>query len=393
MSIMHDEAWIGKRLCDLRKQHLDRNLHVYPEAGGKIRIRDRTYLNFSSNDYLNLARHPHVVARAAEALSGSGCGATASRLVTGTLTWHDELEQSLARHKGYPCALLFGSGFLANCGTIPALAGRSDCVFADKLVHASIVDAVILSRSKLHRFHHNDAEHLEQLLKKSGTAGCKLVVTESVFSMDGDLAPLQDIADVAQRHGAMVMVDEAHATGVFGCKGGGLVREWALESLINIDLGTLSKALGGYGGFVACSESVRDFLINRARSFIYSTALPPSVVGAAIGALQVIDGSCDLGAQLLANSAEFRDRLQKAGLNTGNSASQIIPVMVGGNSEALSISKKLREQGVIGVAIRPPTVPQGSARVRLSVTLAHTKEDLEHAAEVIIAASKSEGLL
>ncbi|MCK4727958.1 MAG: aminotransferase class I/II-fold pyridoxal phosphate-dependent enzyme, partial [Desulfobacterales bacterium] len=236
-------------------------------------------------------------------------------------------------------------------------------------------------------------EHLEQLLKKSGTAGCKLVVTESVFSMDGDLAPLQDIADVAQRHGAMVMVDEAHATGVFGCKGGGLVREWALESLINIDLGTLSKALGGYGGFVACSESVRDFLINRARSFIYSTALPPSVVGAAIGALQVIEGSCDLGAQLLANSADFRDRLQEAGLNTGNSASQIIPVMVGGNSEALAISKKLREQGVIGVAIRPPTVPQGSARIRLSVTLAHTKEDLEHAAEIIIAASKSEGLL
>ncbi|NVM22639.1 MAG: 8-amino-7-oxononanoate synthase [Desulfobacterales bacterium] len=390
---MHDEAWISKQLCDLKEQHLDRSLVVYHEAGGKIRIGDRTYLNFSSNDYLNLARNPDVVAKAAGALSSSGCGATASRLVTGTLTWHNELEQRLARHKGYQCALLFGSGFLANCGTIPALVGRGDQVFADKLVHASIVDAVILSRTKLYRFRHNDAEHLEQLLKKSGASGRKLVVTESVFSMDGDLAPLKDIAGAAQAHGAMVMVDEAHATGVFGPKGSGLVRELALESLVNIDLGTLSKALGGYGGFIACSGPVRDFLVNRARPFIYSTAPPPPVVGAALGALQVIEDVGGLGAQLLTNAAAFRNRLQGAGLNTGNSASQIIPVMVGGNSETLAISKKLREQGVIGVAIRPPTVPQGSARIRLSVTLAHSREDLEHAADIIIAAAKSEGVL
>lgn len=389
---MHSEGWINEQLCDLSKRHLDRHLEVYPEVGGKIRIGGRTYLNFSSNDYLNLARHPDVVARAGEALRAAGCSATASRLVTGTLTWHDELEQRLARHKGYPCALLFGSGFLANVGTIPALVGRNDHVFADKLVHASIVDAIMLSRAKLYRFRHNDVEHLEQLLKRIGTSGRKLIVTESVFSMDGDLAPLQDIAHMAQRHGAMVMVDEAHATGIFGPKGSGLVRGWGLESSINIAMGTLSKAFGGYGGFVACSKSVRAFLINYARSFIYSTAPPPSVVGAALGALRAIEGICDLGGQLLTNAAAFRNQLKDAGLNTGNSASQIIPIMVGENSKALAISHKLREQGIIGVAIRPPTVPQGTARIRFSVTLAHSLEDLEHAADIIVAAAKSEGL-
>jgi 8-amino-7-oxononanoate synthase len=390
---MHHEAWISERLYDLRKSHLDRHLQVYPEAGGKIRIGDRTYLNFSSNDYLNLARHPDVVAKAAEALRAVGCGATASRLVTGTLAWHDELEQGLARYKGYPCTLLFGSGFLANVGTIPALMGKNDHIFADKLVHASILDAVTLSRAKLHRFRHNDVEHLEQLLKKNARPGRKLVVTESVFSMDGDIAPLHDIAHMAQRHGAMVMVDEAHATGVFGPKGSGLVREWGLEPFVNIALGTLSKAFGGYGGFVTCSKSVRAFLINHARSFIYSTALPPPVVGAALGALQVIEGSRDIGARLVNNAAAFRNHLEEGGLNTGNSASQIIPIMVGENSKTLAISSRLREQGVISVAIRPPTVPQGSARIRLSVTLAHTEEDLERAAEIIIGVAKSEGLL
>jgi 8-amino-7-oxononanoate synthase len=390
---MHHEAWISERLYDLSKSHLDRHLQVYPEAGGKIRIGDRTYLNFSSNDYLNLARHPDVVAKAAEALRAVGCGATASRLVTGTLAWHDELEQELARYKGYPCTLLFGSGFLANVGTIPALMGKNDHIFADKLVHASILDAVTLSRAKLHRFRHNDVEHLEQLLKKNATSGRKLVVTESVFSMDGDIAPLHDIAHMAQRHGAMVMVDEAHATGVFGPKGSGLVREWGLEPLVNIALGTLSKAFGGYGGFVTCSKSVRAFLINHARSFIYSTALPPPVVAAALGALQVIEGSSDIGARLVNNAAAFRNHLEEGGLNTGNSASQIIPIMVGENSKTLAISSRLREQGVISVAIRPPTVPQGSARIRLSVTLAHTEEDLERAAEIIIGVAKSEGLL
>ena len=390
---MHHESWISERLSDLSKSHLDRRVQVYPEAGGKIRMGDRAYLNFSSNDYLDLSRHPDVVAKAAEALRVAGCGATASRLLTGTLAWHDELEQKLARYKGYPCALLFGSGFLANVGTIPALMGKNDQIFADKLVHASILDAVMLSRAKLYRFRHNDVEHLEQLLKKNTTSGRKLIVTESVFSMDGDIAPLQDIANVAQRHGAMVMIDEAHATGVFGPKGSGLVKEWGLEPLINISLGTLSKAFGGYGGFVACSKQVRAFLINHARSFIYSTALAPPVVAAALGALQVIEGSGELGAQLLTNAAAFRNLLEEGGLNTGNSASQIIPIMVGENSKTLAISSKLREQGIIGVAIRPPTVPQGTARIRLSVTLAHTREDLEHVAQVIISTAQGEGLL
>lgn len=390
---MNREAWIGEVLADLRAQHLERRTRTWPESGGKIRMQDRTLLNFSSNDYLDLAHHPLVIEFAEKMLRRFGAGSAASRLVTGTLPAHEELEERLAAFKGYPAALVFGSGWLANAAIVPALAGRGDTVFADKLSHASLLDAAILSRARLVRFLHNDAAHLDELLGKQGGAGRCLVVTESVFSMDGDLAPLPAIAEAAARHGAMLMVDEAHATGVFGPKGSGLIRHHQLEGSVNASMGTLSKAFGGYGGFVACSPSLRELLVNRSRAFIYTTAPAPAAVGAALGALDVVERNPDLGPELLRRAARFRERLNAAGLNTLKSASQIVPVMVGNNAKALSFSQRLHEAGILALAIRPPTVPQGTARLRLSVTLAHTDEDLERAAGSIAAAAKAEGLV
>ncbi len=387
---MRSEAWIHEEIAQLRKKDLDRRLSVLSEAGGKINIQGRTFLNFSSNDYLGLARHPGAISVSRRCLESYGCGATASRLMTGALDLHDQLERAIAALKGYPHALVFGSGFLANAGVITSLAGRSDCVFADKLAHASIIDGIVLSRANHKRFHHNDPEHLRALLKQCPPGGRKLVVTESVFSMDGDIAPLAEITSAAVEFGAMVMVDEAHATGVFGPGGGGLIREYGLEDKINVSMGTLSKALGGYGGFIACSSALRELLVNRARSFIYTTGLPPAAVGSALGALAEIQRAGNPGAELLRRAATFRKRLQEAGLNTLNSESQIIPVLIGENAGTLAVAQRLKSRGILAVAIRPPTVPEGTARLRLSVTMDHTDSDLERAAGEIIAAATSE---
>ncbi len=381
---MHDD-WIHPLLEEARRQGLERSALPFPEAGGVVRIDGREVLNFSSNDYLDLARHPHVVDRAREALGQYGVGATASRLVTGTLPIHEELEARLAASKGYDAALVFGSGYMANAGTIPVLAGRDDTVFADKLVHASMIDACRLSGARLVRFAHNDPEALRQRLEQhQGSGGRKLVITESVFSMDGDLAPLPEMARLSAEHGAMLMVDEAHATGTFGPHGAGLVREHGLEGLVMVSMGTLSKAMAGYGGFVACSSTLRKLLVQSARAFIYTTAPPPAVVGAALGALDVLEASPNLGNILQANADHFRNLLNKAGIDTLQSRSQIVPVVIGDNNQAVAASRKLREQGIIAAAIRPPTVPPGTARLRLSITLAHLVDDLERAAAAII---------
>jgi glycine C-acetyltransferase/8-amino-7-oxononanoate synthase len=326
---------------------------------------------------------------AREALDQYGIGATASRLVTGTLPVHEELEARLAKEKGYETALVFGSGHMANAGTIPVLTGKGDLIFADKLVHASMIDACRLSGAKLIRFAHNDLQALEQRLEQfPATNNRRLVITESVFSMDGDIAPLAGIAALAEKHDAMLMVDEAHSTGTFGPNGAGLVRELGLEGSVTVSMGTMSKAMAGYGGFVACSAKLRNLLIQSARAFIYTTAPPPAVIGAALGIMDVLEASPRLGAILQANADYFRSLLHAAGLDTLKSQSQIIPIVIGDNERAVAISRKLREQGIIAAAIRPPTVPVGTARLRLSVTLAHHVDDLEYAAKTIIEAVK-----
>lgn len=379
---MNNEDWIQEHLAELTGKSLDRHLQVRANPDGLV--------NMCSNDYLGLSNHAAVIAGAERLLEKYGAGATASRLVTGSLPCHEELESRLAEYKGYPSSLVFGSGYLANIGSISAIVGRDDHVFMDRLVHASIVDAAVLARAQIHRFRHNDPAHLEGLLAKCPAKGKRLVVTESVFSMDGDLAPLPEIARVAPASGAMVMVDEAHATGVFGS---GPVKRGGLEGDVNVSMGTLSKALGGYGGFVACSADMRGMLINRARGFIYTTALPPACVGAALAALDLLESEPGMGDMLLQKAGRFREQLASAGFNTLDSASQIIPVVVGSSENALSLSRRLDAEGILTIAIRPPTVPQGSARLRLSVTAAHTDEDLEKVREALIRCGMHEGVV
>lgn len=387
------ETWMGEEQHKRRLNGLERQLTSWSHTGPRLDLQGRSVLNFSSNDYLGLSRHPHVLKRAAEALQRYGAGATASRLVVGSLDCHDELEARLAGLKGYPAALAFGSGFAANIGLVGALVGRDDHVYIDRLAHASLVDAAVLSRAKIHRFEHNGSSHLDQLLSRTSGPGRRLILTESVFSMDGDLAPLVDIAHIAETHGAMVLVDEAHATGVFGVRGAGRIRAEGVEASVNLSMGTLSKALGGCGGFVACSDAMRSRVINHARTFIYSTAIPPVMVGAALGALDVMEQDPGLGERLLVKAEKLRSRLQDSGVVTGNSRSQIIPVMIGDNERALSLHRRLLEEGLLVVPIRPPTVPKGSARLRLSVMLEHTGEDLDRAADLILQGLQAEGIL
>lgn len=379
------EKWIQLILDKAKANGLERTARVYPDAGGKFEIDGKEMLNFSSNDYLDLSHHRHIVDRSREALDQYGIGSTASRLVTGTLPIHVELEERIAKEKGYESALVFGSGYMANAGTIPVLAGRDDLIFADKLVHASMIDACKISGAKLVRWAHNDAQALEKRLQQQAAhKGRKLIITESIFSMDGDVAPLKEIADLAVKYDAMLMVDEAHSTGTFGPNGAGLVRELGIEDAVTISMGTMSKAMAGFGGYIACSEPMRRLMINSARAFIFTTAPPPAVIGAALGAMDVFEASPRLGCILQANADYFRSQLNEAGLDTLQSRSQIIPIVIGDNEKAVAASMKLREQGIICAAIRPPTVPAGSARLRISVTLAHHVDDLDRAAKAII---------
>lgn len=378
------EAWIPAELERIRREGLERTLSPLPSGGPVVIDGKRRITNLSSNDYLDLAHHPLVIARAEEALLQVGASASASRLVTGTLTLHEELEVGLGEFFGWEAALVFGSGALANLSVVSTLVGRGDWIIADKLVHATLLDGAVLSRAKLERFHHNDLSHLEELLKKASTSGGRvLVVTESVFSMDGDLAPVPEISALCVQYGAMLLVDEAHAVGVFGPSGRGVLHQYNSQDVsgVTVVTGTFSKAFGSYGGFALCRTPVRELLINRAREFIYTTALPPASVGAALGALQVLRSESSLGERLLEKAALFRGALQREALPV--SSSQIVPIVVGDNWLALEASRRLRERGVLVIAIRSPTVPAGTARLRCSVSLGHTPEELLEAAREI----------
>ena len=379
---MLDDKQIENTLRELDQRHLLRWLRTYPEAGSTLDIDGKRIINFSSNDYLDLARHPHVIERSRNALERFGAGSTSSRLVTGTLDLHAELEAKLAKHKKYPAALVFGSGYMTNAGVIPTLVGPNDLVFTDKLIHASILDAIKLSGARLIRFHHNDPEHLCTLLEKH-QADRRLVIIESIYSMDGDIAPIREIASLVQEFKTMFMVDEAHSTGIFGRHGAGLVEQFNLQDVVDVAMGTISKGLGGYGGFIACSSALRELVINTSRSFVYTTAPPPAVIAATLGALEVLEQEPERGQSLLQRADQFRTRLQAEGLNTMTSACHIIPIHLGDNELALSCAYRLYDEGVLAIPIRPPTVPPGSARLRMSVTLGHTDEDIERAIAII----------
>lgn len=339
-------------------------------------------LCFSSNDYLGLARHPAVIAAAQAAVAAHGAGATASRLMAGETSAHAGLEAALAAFLGTESALVFPSGYQGNIGLITALAGRDSVIFSDALNHASLIDGARLSRSAVQVYAHNDVRELEARLTQTVCKGRRIVVTESVFSMDGDCAPVDEIAALVARAGAWLVVDEAHAVGVFG-GGRGLCA--ARGAKADVVLGTLSKTLGSQGGFVACSRVVRDLLINKARTFIFSTGLAPANAAAAEAALGLLRDAPDMGERLLKKAALFREALRAGGLDVPGQT-QIVPVLLGEESVTMRAAEACRARGLTVHGIRPPTVPPGQCRLRLSVSLAHTDEELRDAASKIIEA-------
>lgn len=341
---------------------------------------DSSMLNFAANDYLGLSRHPTLIEASRTATARSGTGAGASRLVTGTDSAVLALETALATWKEKEAALVFSSGYAAALGTIPALVGKGDTVILDKLAHASLIDAAKLSGATVRTFLHNDVRRLNALLTKIAPGKSRvLVVTESIFSMDGDAAPLRELVALKERHGAWLLVDEAHATGVYGTTGAGLIAEAGLSAQVEIVMGTLSKALGSVGGYIAGSRPLIDTLINRARSFIYSTALPPGAIAASHAAVELCqspDGAA-LRGRLWGNVARFHAGLPARWKRGSLSSSAIQPLICGEASAALALSAKLREQGFVIPAIRYPTVPRNGARVRVTLSAAHADKDID----------------
>lgn len=342
----------------------------------EICLEGRQVINFSSNDYLGLANDSRIKQAAIKAIEEQGFGSGASRLICGTNTEHLVLEQRIADIKHTESALVFSSGYMANTGIIPALCGREDIILCDKLNHASILDGILLSRAELKRYAHNDMQALEKELKAAANYKKRLIVTDTVFSMDGDRADLKAIVELARRYDAWVMTDEAHGFGVLGAHGGGLVEELGLSEQIDIQMGTLSKAAGCMGAYVAGSRQLREYLINHARSFIYTTAMPPSAAAAASKAVEIIQEEPVRRQKVLASAAYIRQELQLMGFDTMNSTTPIIPILMKDASRVMEASARLLEQGILAVAIRPPTVPVNTARLRLTVSAAHTREDI-----------------
>ena len=384
---------LERRLEELSERGLYRRLRlVSGPQGPRVVLDGQAVLLLCSNNYLGLADHPRVRDAAAEATVRWGVGAGASRLVSGTMTVHRRLEERLAAFKGTEAAVLFGSGYLANLGVIGALACEpGGIVLSDALNHASIVDGCRLARAETAVYRHGDVEHLESLLR--GASGRPaVVVTDSVFSMDGDVAPLEELVAVARRHGAMVVVDEAHASGCCGPDGRGAVAEAGLDGEVDVVIGTLGKALGSYGAYAACSQTTARWLVNRSRSLIFSTAPPPPAVAAALAALDVIADEPERRRRLHQNAEFLRGELGREGFDTAASSTQIIPLVVGDPETAMTMCESALARGVFAQAIRPPTVPPGTSRLRLAVMATHTREELRSAARVLGQAALETGL-
>lgn len=387
---------ITEELERLRSEDLFRNPPVVDSAQGPlIRVDDRELINFSSNDYLGLSTHPALYAAAAKASADFGAGAGASRLICGTQRPHCNLEEALAAFKGTAAALTFASGYSAALGVIPALLGRDDIIIVDKLVHACVIDAAKLSGATLRVFRHNDLNDLEKKLSWAANKhpeARRLVITESVFSMDGDLAPLLNIVELKERHGAWLMVDEAHATGLFGERRSGLVEEFELTNQVELQLVTLGKAVGASGGAVCGARPLIDLLINRARSFIYSTAPCSASVAAAQAGIELIrsEEGETLRQRLWAMVDHLKGTLLSAGMPPGVVRAPIVPVILGDESAALERSAQLRDTGLFVPAIRYPTVARQTARLRFTITAAHTLEHLDGLGSALQTATDSD---
>ena len=382
---------VAERLEELRDRGLYRRLRlVSGPQGPRVLLGGRQVLLLCSNNYLGLADHPKVRGAAAEAAMRFGAGAGASRLISGNMEPHRRLESRLAEFEGYEAALLFGSGYLANTGAIAALAGRGEVVFSDELNHASIVDGCRLARAETFVYRHGDLEHLAWGLREASGRG-SLIVSDGLFSMDGDVAPLPQLLELARRHGCRLMVDEAHATGAIGPGGRGAVAAAGLSGEIDLVVGTLGKALGSYGAYVCASAETVDFLVNTARSFIFSTAPPPPSVAAASAALELV--SPHRVERLQTNADRFRAALAAEGLDTGPSQTQIVPIEVGEAERTMELCERVLERGVFAQGIRPPTVAEGSSRLRFTVMATHRVGELERAAKLVGGGARELGLV
>ena len=384
-------ATLASELADVRARGLWRELREVESAQEPVvTLRGREVLLFCSNNYLGLANHPELIAASQEATARYGASAGSSRLISGHMQAHRELEDQIAAWKGLEASLAFSTGYQANIGAITALTERGDVVLSDELNHASIIDAIRLSKAKVDVFAHNDTDQLEDRLRAHQSARRVLVVTESVFSMDGDLAPLTEIVTLCKRYGAWVMVDEAHGAGFFGKAGAGLADELGLTAEIDVHVGTMGKALGSFGAYVAGSRELVDLLVNRARSFIFTTGLPPAAVAAASAAIAICQREPERAAGLRQRVRVMAQRLQEAGLQVPDAQSQILPVRLGDADRTMAAMNRLLENGVYVAGIRPPTVPVGASRLRLSVMATHSEAQLRCATQAIIAAVGSD---
>ncbi len=391
---MADFTWIKPELDQLKQDGRYRPLTVWDSPSDTwMYIGGRKVLQLSSNNYLGLANHDDLKAAAKEAIDLYGVGSGSVRTITGTLRIHDELEEELAKFKGTEAALVFQSGFTTNQGILSSILAPEDVVISDELNHASIIDGIRLTKASRKIYAHKDMDQLESCLKESASFQKRVVVTDGVFSMDGDIAPLPDIVALAEKYDAFVYVDDAHASGVLGKSGKGSVDHYSLHGRVHIQVGTLSKAIGAAGGYMAGSGVLKDYLIHKARAFLFSTSHPPSVAATCLAAIRLLSQSSHLVERLWLNTHYFRNKLQALGFDTGVSETPIVPIITGTPQMTMRFSDSLFAEGIFAQGIVYPTVPMEKGRVRLIVTAKHTREDLDFALEKLEVAGKKFGLI
>ncbi|MCL4237428.1 MAG: glycine C-acetyltransferase [Anaerolineae bacterium] len=387
-------AWIDEEIAQLKAQGLFTHIRTLDSPQGAWLVVDgRRVLNFSSNNYLGLANHPQVVAAARQAMDRYGVGPAAVRTIAGTMTLHVELEQRLAAFKGVEAAITFQSGFTANLATIPALVGRGDVIFSDRLNHASIIDGCRLSRAQIVAYEHCDPDDLRRQIAATTEYGRRLIISDGVFSMDGDIAPLPALYEIAAEHDILLMVDDAHGEGVLGRGGRGIVDHFGLHGKVDVEVGTLSKAFGVVGGVVAGSQVIVDWLRQRGRPFLFSSAMTVPDVAACLAAVDLLEASTELVDRLWQNAEYFKSGMSALGFDTGLSTTPIVPVMLGEAPLAQQFSRRLFEEGLFAMAIGFPTVPQGKARIRVMNSATHSRDDLDLALDIFARMGRELGVI
>lgn len=367
--------------------------YIKPLSATKVLYNSKEHLNLCSNSYLSLHVHPDIISAARQATEEYGSGTCSSRSVAGSIDLYEELEGEIAAYKGYSNALIFSNGYMANIGIISTLTDMGDVIFSDELNHSSLIHSMRLSRAKKVIYKHRDVNDLEKKIRRNRGRGRKFIVTESIFSMDGDIAPLRDIFELKKKYDVHIMLDDAHGTGVFGEKGTGLEELFGLSGSIDVHMATFGKALGSFGAFVLADKILLEYLVNRAKTFMYTTALPPSSLAASLAALRLIKNDISFKEELWENIDYMRGNLMQAGFDLKKSAGPIIPIVVGEDAKTIKMQEILMEKGLFLQAIRPPTVPEGTSRLRLTVVKGFARDEMDYAIDAIIDAGRKMGLI